>query len=88
MARRKKVAIGTWVKVTWHDACDEKTTWMRAHEIDEAFVEVKSSGVVVRSTARYLTLAADVSGTSDDPIYGRVTRVPTGMIIAVVEDGL
>ena len=85
MARRK-VAVGAWVKVTWNDACDEKKTWMRAHEIDEALVEVQSSGVVVRSTPRYLTLAADVSGTSDDPVYGRVTRVPTGMIASVVKD--
>ena len=39
-----KIKPGCWVMVVWHDAADEKQTWMRDEEIDEAVVEVISVG--------------------------------------------
>ena len=71
--------------VTWHDAADEKQTWMRVEEIDEAVVEVTSVGYLVRHTKLYCTLAGDRHTAGEDAVYGRVTRIPTAMVQKIVE---
>ena len=86
----KTPALGTWVRVIWRDAADERETWMRAEDIDEAGVEVRSVGYLVRVTKMYLTLAADVhepAPTSEGGVatFGRVTRIPPGMVQSIKE---
>ena len=78
--------VGKWVCVTWHDAADEKQTWLTAAEIDEESIAVRSCGVVVRISPKYLTLAGDhnvQAAAPDAPIYGRVTRIPRGMVVSL-----
>lgn len=81
-----KVKAGVWVRVTWHDACDEKQTWMRDAEIDEGVVVVVSGGYLLRKSTLYYTLAGDKTGTQDEPVYGRITRIPVKMVQKVVVD--
>ena len=72
-----------FVKVIWHDAADEGRTWVPAEDIqaftDEA-TEVVSWGWLVCGSrkTKYITLAADYIA---DGTYGRVTKIPTGMIV-------
>ena len=73
------------VRVVWHDASDEPETWIKSSELSEDPVEVCSVGFLVRETALYVTLAGDWS----DPTWGRVTRIPRGMVqrMDVLEGG-
>jgi len=78
--------VKSWVLVSWHDACDEKTTWMTEKEIDEEVVSVQSVGYLIRLTKRYYTLAGCVNvqaASPDTPVFGRVTRIPAGMVTGV-----
>lgn len=79
------------VRIVWHDAADEAETWMKDAEIDEEAHEVVSVGYVVRATPKYWTLAGDIIEGEDptDPTWGRVTRIPCGMVqrVDVLEGG-
>lgn len=84
---KPKAQVGSWVRLTWHDAADESQTWMREQEIDEEVVEVYSVGYLIRLTNKYYTIAGDYhrgKAPSGDPhpdiVFGRVTRVPFGMV--------
>ena len=69
------------VRVVWHDAADEKETWLKDAEIDEESIVIETVGYVVRDTAKYLTLAGDLCEERDgSATWGRVTRVPKGMV--------
>ena len=76
-----------FVKIVWHDAQDEGSAWVTEEDIDkftEEVVEVTSWGWLVRGsrTTKYITLAADYI---KDGTYGRVTKIPSGMIISIDE---
>ena len=73
-----------WVVVEWTDAADEKETWIRTSELIDSPYLVLSSGFLVRETFQYLTLAGDWTPGEDDKqdaTWGRITRIPVGMII-------
>lgn len=76
----------SFVKVCWHDACDEEKTWVAAADV-EAFAqepcEVVSWGWLVSQTQKYVTLAADYIPGTDT--YGRVTKIPKGMLVKIEE---
>ena len=70
------------VFLEWHDASDEKETWLKTAEISDEPYIVHSIGFLVRETAKYLTLAGDQAPSDDDTdiTWGRVTKVPVNMI--------
>ena len=74
------------VQVTWTDSQDHADKWVDSADA-EAFSDVDctivSVGLVVRKTDKYLTLAGDYDAVDDD--YGRVTKIPAGMIQEVKE---
>ena len=75
-----------FVKIIWHDAQDDGRTWVAADEIAEfanATCEVTSWGWAVASTKKYVTLAADYI--HDGATYGRITKIPRGMIVSIEE---
>ena len=76
-----------FVKVTWLDASDPVTdaSWYTEDEVlafGESLCEVVSFGYVVSRTKLYLTLAADLitKGSGPRTVYGRITKIPIGMI--------
>lgn len=75
-----------FVKVTWDDAEDQGGTWLEEAEVEE-FADhnctVVSVGYLVSKTGKYLTLAAD--WIDELKHYGRVTKIPVGMVISVEE---
>lgn len=74
------------VMVLWNDAQDHKDKWVDAEDA-EAFTDIEvtvtSIGFMVRKTDKYLTLAADYDPIDND--YGRVTKIPIGMIKEIKE---
>lgn len=75
----------TFVKVIWMDAQDEGRTWVPEEDIaafTEAQCVVTSWGWMVGATKKYVTLAADYIA---DGTYGRVTKIPRGMIESIDE---
>lgn len=76
-----------FVKIVWHDAQDDGRTWVPEEDIQpftEAICEVTSWGWLVGGSkkTKYITLAADYIA---DGTYGRVTKIPTGMIQSIDE---
>lgn len=75
-----------FVRVVWHDAADLEKTWVQPEDIqqfaDES-CEVVSWGWVVSASKKYITLAADYISETDT--YGRVTKIPHGMVVKVEE---
>jgi hypothetical protein len=76
-----------FVKVIWHDAADNGHTWVPAEDIQsftEEITEVTSWGWLVCGSrkAKYIALAADYI---KDGTYGRVTKIPAGMIESIEE---
>lgn len=76
-----------FVKVVWHDAADNGATWVPAEDIQsftEEVTEVTSWGWLVCGSrkTKYITLAADYI---TDGTYGRVTKIPAGMIVSLDE---
>lgn len=74
------------VRVTWHDAQDAGQPWMSeadAGAFGERLCEIVSVGFVVSKGPKYLTLAGDWD--AEDENYGRVTKIPTGMVVSVEE---
>ena len=76
--------IGELVKVIWLDSQDHKDNWV-AQEDAEAFTDeeckIISYGILVKKTAKYITIAGDWDASDKD--YGRVTKIPLGMILEV-----
>jgi hypothetical protein len=77
-----------FVKVRWHDAQDGYSTWVAAEDIPrftEEPCEVVSWGWLVSETKRYITLAADYIPGPPGETYGRVTKIPRGMVVKIEE---
>lgn len=75
-----------FVRVRWHDAADLEKTWVQPEDIEaftKEFCEVLSWGWLVSTSKTYLTLAADYIADTDT--YGRVTKIPRGMVASVDE---
>ena len=74
------------VRVVWNDAQDHADKWVDARDA-EAFSDtdctIVSIGFLVRQTEKYVTIAGDYDASDDD--YGRVTKIPIGML-QTVED--
>ncbi len=78
-----------FVRVTWLDARDGDGSWSDqadAQAFGEKDCEVISMGFVVHDTIKYLTLAADFI--ADDRAWGRVMKIPKGMITEVKDVSL
>lgn len=75
-----------FVKVLWRDATDDDRTWLKEAEVNDfgsVSLEVISWGWLMKRTKENITLAADhILGTDT---YGRVTKIPVGMLIKVEE---
>lgn len=75
------------VKVTWHDAEDPTTNVWTDEEDAEVFAdqtcEIVSYGLVVKQTPGHLTIGAD--WIARDRNWGRLTKIPMGMIVSVEE---
>ena len=84
MGSNPQVKAYPLVQILWRDAADEKETWLKDEEIEETDYEVHSIGFVVRDTPKYLTLAGDMNDDGGAITWGRVTRVPKGMIEQIV----
>lgn len=75
-----------FVRVRWHDAADLEKTWVQPEDIAQftnELCEVISWGWLVSASKKYVTLAADYIADTDT--YGRVTKIPKGMIAQVEE---
>jgi len=79
------------VRVTWLDASDPQgdESWFKESEVlafGEELCEVVSYGYLISNTKKYLTLAADevVKGVKE-PTYGRLTKIPSGMVQTIEE---
>lgn len=74
------------VVIVWLDTQDNEQTWADENEID-AFTarpcEITSIGYVVRETASHYVLAGDHHPGNGD--YGRITKIPKGMVSTVQE---
>ncbi len=72
------------VRVVWLDSQDHKDNWV-AQADAESFTDedctIISYGILVKKTAKYLTLAGDWDASDRD--YGRVTKIPIGMIQSI-----
>ena len=76
-----------FVRIVWHDAADNGQTRVPAEDIQsftEEITEVTSWGWLVGGSrkTKYITLAADYI---KDGTYGRVTKIPCGMIVSIDE---
>lgn len=81
---------GKFVKVIWHDAADHEKTWVKESEIDSFNTDpivIESFGFLLRRTKRYVTIAADqiIGGAGEETVWGRVTKVPAGMVRSIKE---
>lgn len=69
------------VVVKWMDAQDHPNKWVDAKDAEQftdVEVNVTSTGFLVRKTEKYITIAGDYDPVDDD--YGRVTKIPIGMV--------
>lgn len=73
------------VMVAWVDAHDPQEAWMAEADAvvyGEVEVVITSVGWVISKGTKYLTLGADYDAIDKD--YGRVTKIPLGMITSLV----
>lgn len=79
----------SFVKVVWNDAEDCKQTWYDAEDLKREFekphCQVASYGFVVLENDDYVWLAADYI--PRDKNWGRITRIPKGMIVSRQTEG-
>lgn len=72
------------VMVVWNDAQDHGSQWVGADDA-ETFANsectIMSVGFIVRKTDKYITIAGDYDEIDND--YGRVTKIPTGMVESI-----
>lgn len=74
-----------FVAVRWNDAQDHAQKWVDevdAESFGDTNCEIVSVGFLVTKTDRYLTLAGDWDASDKD--YGRVTKIPAGMVSEIV----
>lgn len=74
------------VRVWWHDAQDAGDTWVSESDAEqwaEKTCQIRSLGWLVSKTEKYLTLAGDWDEV--DKNYGRLTKIPTGMVQRIEE---
>lgn len=72
------------VRVKWNDAQDHPDKWVDeedAGRFGDLDCTIVSIGFLVRKTDKYVTLAGDWDAIDKD--YGRVTKIPVGMILSV-----
>lgn len=80
-----------FVKVVWLDASDPQgdASWYRESEalaFGEELCEVVSFGYLVSKTKLYITLAADlITKGTKETTYGRLTKVPMGMVQSITD---
>jgi hypothetical protein len=82
------------VKLVWHDASDpdrDSGPWYSDRDLDEfgdEVVAVTSVGWLRSQTDKYVTLAGDYFVDADGDItWGRPTKVPTKMVVSMVDIG-
>lgn len=78
--------VAKLIKVTWWDAQDHPDKWVDvedAEKFGDLDCQIVSIGFEVRKTAKYLTLAGDWDDVDKD--YGRVCKIPVGMIQSIEE---
>jgi len=74
------------VLVEWNDAQDFAESWVDAEsaaEFGEVECRIRSVGYQISYTDKYLTIAGDYHAAEED--YGRVTKIPKGMVISIVQ---
>lgn len=76
-----------FVKITWHDASDEKRTWVTEEELNENSVIVDSYGFLLKKTKLYYHLAADYSpgDETSNTTWGRCCKIPKKMVQKIEE---
>lgn len=70
--------------IRWNDAQDHPSKWVDESDalaFGESSCEIISVGFLISKTAKYLTIGGDWDAVDKD--YGRVTKIPIGMIISV-----
>lgn len=73
------------VQILWHDSRDADIAWMTeaaAEQYGEEPCEIYSVGFLISEGTKFLTLGGDWNPQDKD--YGRVTKIPIGMVIAKV----
>lgn len=81
---RLRGTMPPFVKIRWHDAEDVTVTWVRSEDVADHVkepCEVVSWGYLVAKTRRDYVLAGDYIPRDDT--YGRVTKIPRGMVIKI-----
>ena len=76
------------VLVTWNDAQDHSEQWVPeadATVFSESTCTIKSTGFLVKSTDKYMTLAGDWD--AEDKNWGRLTKIPAGMVKEIKDLG-
>lgn len=74
------------VQILWHDSRDADDAW--TSEVDaiaygEEPCEIFSVGYLVSKGTKFITIAGDWNPQDKD--YGRLTKVPVGMVISITE---
>lgn len=82
----KKLPLPKLVLIIWNDAQDNLEPWVNEDDA-KAFAEspcpITTVGFLVRKTETHTVIAGDWNDTDKD--YGRVTKIPTKMIVSVQE---
>lgn len=74
------------VKVEWNDSQDHPDKWVDeadAEKFGNEMCTITSVGFLVSQTEKYVTIAGDWDAIDKD--YGRVTKIPIGMIVKQTE---
>lgn len=72
------------VQILWHDSRDADESWIGeedALKYGEEPCEVYSVGFLISKGSKFHTLGADWNPQDKD--YGRVTKIPNGMVISL-----
>ena len=74
------------VIVKWRDAADCPETWCSEDEVKSFAKEdvlVETTGLLYSKTAKYLVIVGDVIKEDEGNTYGRVTKIPLGMVVKI-----
>lgn len=74
------------VVIVWWDSQDHNDAWVdseAAEKFTDEVCEITSCGFLVRKTDKYVTIAGDWDPADKD--YGRVTKIPVGMVKTIRE---
>lgn len=72
------------VLILWHDSRDADVSWMGetdAVAYGEEPCEIYSVGYLISKGTKFVTIGADWNPQDKD--YGRVTKVPVGMVVSI-----